>query len=77
MRLAGGKRMDRAANEFQGFFAEFFDRLHAGCGDADVYPVLLKAYGKKILEQGSGTGRIAIPLAEVGNLVFCCGRGEK
>ena len=54
------------ANEFQGFFAEFYDRLHAGCEDAEIYPVLLKPFGKKVLELGSGTGRIAVPLARAG-----------
>jgi len=53
-------------NEFQGFFAEFFDMLHENCEDADIYPVMLKPYGNKILELGSGTGRIAIPLAKAG-----------
>ena len=58
--------MDRTANEFQGFFSEFFDMLHEGCEDAEIYPVLLKSYGSRILELGSGTGRLAIPLAEAG-----------
>ena len=53
-------------NEFQGFFAEFFDRLHEGCGDEEIWPVLLKPYGNRILELGSGTGRILIPLAKAG-----------
>lgn len=58
--------MTRNENEFQGFFADFFDLLHANCEDADIYPVLLKSYGNKILELGSGTGRIAVPLANAG-----------
>ena len=58
--------MIRNDNEFQGFFAEFFDRLHEDCGDAESWPVLLKPYGRKILELGSGTGRILIPLAQAG-----------
>lgn len=53
-------------NEFQGFFAEFFDRLHEECEDAEIYTALLKSYGNKILELGSGTGRIVIPLAKAG-----------
>lgn len=53
-------------NEFQGFFAEFFDMLHEGCGDAERYVSVLGTYGNKVLELGSGTGRIAIPLAEAG-----------
>ena len=58
--------MERSGNEFQGFFAEFFDMLHQGCDDADIYPEMLKPYGKDILEVGSGTGRIAVPLARAG-----------
>ena len=58
--------MERNSNEFQGFFAEFFDRLHEGCGDAETYPRLLESFGKKVLELGSGTGRIAVPLAKAG-----------
>lgn len=58
--------MTRNDNEFQGFFAEFYDLLHDGCGDAELYPELLKQYGKNILELGSGTGRIVIPLAKAG-----------
>lgn len=58
--------MIKNSNEFQGFFAEFFDMLHSDCEDARIYPALLKAYGNRILELGSGTGRIAIPLAEAG-----------
>ena len=41
--------MERNSNEFQGFFAEFFDRLHEGCGDAETYPRLLESFGKKVL----------------------------
>lgn len=52
--------------EFQGFFAEFFDILHDGCDDAAIYPKILKAYGKSVLELGCGTGRIAVPLAKAG-----------
>ena len=52
--------------EFQGFFAEFFDILHADCEDALLYPNILKPYGTRVLELGSGTGRIAVPLARAG-----------
>ena len=53
-------------NEFQGFFADFYDLLHQGCEDDMIYPKLLRPYGTKVLELGSGTGRVAIPLAEAG-----------
>ena len=59
-------QMTHNENEFQGFFAEFFDMLHEGCEDAEQYVSLLGTYGKKILELGSGTGRIVIPLAKAG-----------
>ena len=58
--------MIRNDNEFQGFFADFYDMLHAGCDDAKLLPLLLKPFGENVLELGSGTGRIAIPLAEAG-----------
>ena len=58
--------MTQYSNEFQGFFADFFDMLHEGCEDAENYVSLLGAYGNRILELGSGTGRIAIPLAKAG-----------
>lgn len=84
--------------EFGGFFAEFYDILHAGLGDVGAYvryasrycgplkqlpgdglpsdglpsgtvssgtPGIAKA-GSSILELGSGTGRILIPLAAAG-----------
>ena len=56
--------MEQYTTEFQGFFAEFYDMLHAGCGDQAIYPELLKPYGRRVLELGCGTGRVAIPLAE-------------
>ena len=46
-RQKGIENMIRNDNEFQGFFAEFFDRLHEDCGDAESWPVLLKPYGRK------------------------------
>ena len=58
--------MTRYSNEFQGFFAEFYDMLHEGCEDAENYVSLLGTYGNRILELGSGTGRIAVPLARAG-----------
>ena len=58
--------MTQYSNEFQGFFAEFYDMLHEGCEDAKNYVSLLSVYGNRILELGSGTGRIAVPLAKAG-----------
>jgi len=53
-------------DEFSGFFAEFYDILHAGLPDVDAYVAYAGKYGPKILELGSGTGRILIPLARAG-----------
>jgi SAM-dependent methyltransferase len=61
--------------EFSGFFAEFYDILHAGLGDVEAYVRYASRYfaqhgtsekGSDILELGSGTGRILIPLAAAG-----------
>lgn len=57
---------EQCNTEFQGFFAEFYDMLHAQCWDHIMYPKLLQSYGKRVLELGCGTGRVAIPLAEAG-----------
>ena len=61
--------------EFGGFFAEFYDILHAGLGDVEAYIGYASKYCAQgratkaapgILELGSGTGRILIPLAAAG-----------
>jgi len=53
--------------EFHGFFAEFYDILHAGLGDIEAYiRYASDAAASSILELGSGTGRILIPLAAAG-----------
>lgn len=50
--------------EYSGdFFPEFYDLLHRKCIDTKLFAKILKPYGKKVLELGCGTGRIAIPLA--------------
>jgi SAM-dependent methyltransferase len=53
-------------SEYQGFFAEFYDILHSELMDVEVYINFSKKYGLTILELGSGTGRITIPLAKKG-----------
>jgi SAM-dependent methyltransferase len=53
-------------DQYQGFFAEFYDVFHEGCNDALLFPDLLKNYGTRVLELGCGTGRLAIPLSKAG-----------
>jgi len=49
--------------EFTGLFAEIYDILHSGLSDVEAYVGYGHRFGKKILELGSGTGRVLIPLA--------------
>lgn len=51
---------------YSGFFAEFYDILHAGLTDVDSYIEFGRRFGPDILELGSGTGRILIPMAKAG-----------
>jgi SAM-dependent methyltransferase len=53
-------------NQYEGFFAEFYDILHAGLKDTDAWIEFGRCFGPDILELGIGTGRIAIPLALAG-----------
>jgi len=53
-------------SEYSGFFAEFYDILHSNLNDLKFYKNMAKEYGPRILEIGSGTGRILLPLAREG-----------
>lgn len=46
--------------------AEFYDLLHMGLPDVEAYVSFGRRYGPGILELGSGSGRILIPLARAG-----------
>lgn len=53
-------------DQYSGFFAEFYDIIHAGLGDVESWIEFGRRFGPGILELGSGTGRITIPLAKAG-----------
>ena len=43
-----------------------YDLFHSGSGDVPFYLDCARRFGGPILELGSGTGRVMIPLAEAG-----------
>ena len=54
-------------DQYSGFFAEFYDILHASyVGDVEAYIEHARRFGPKLLELGSGTGRVLVPLARAG-----------
>lgn len=55
--------------EYGDFFADFYDVLHSHLDDVDAYKRFADRFGPEVLELGSGTGRILIPLAREENLV--------
>ncbi len=73
MRIGESMRRARSSpatpdRQYDGFFAEFYDILH-GSYDADIpfYLDLARANPGPILELGSGSGRLLLPLAEAGH----------
>jgi SAM-dependent methyltransferase len=64
---AESKHDSTCETQYEGFFSEFYDLLHSSY-DADLptYLDLAKEYGDPILELGSGSGRLLIPLARAG-----------
>jgi cyclopropane fatty-acyl-phospholipid synthase-like methyltransferase len=53
-------------NEYSSFFAEFYDVLHTDTSDVKALIRIAQKHGPHVLELGSGTGRILIPMAKVG-----------
>jgi cyclopropane fatty-acyl-phospholipid synthase-like methyltransferase len=53
-------------NEYSSFFAEFYDILHADISDVKALIRIAQKQGTTVLELGSGTGRILIPMAKAG-----------
>lgn len=53
-------------NEYEDFFVDFYDILSPEVPELDLYTKLSEKYGNKVLELGSGTGRILIPLYKRG-----------
>ena len=56
--------MEELKNQYEGFHAEFYDIIHVDNSDLPFYLECAKKYGDPILEIGSGTGRLLIPLAK-------------
>lgn len=57
---------EEATSEYQGLFAEIYDLLHPTAMEAAAYAALACARGGDLLELGSGTGRLLLPVARRG-----------
>jgi len=57
---------ERAASEYEGFFAEFYDLLQPSAPEAGAIGAIARECGGPILELGCGTGRLLLPLATAG-----------
>lgn len=54
------------STEYEGLFTVLYDLLHPGTPEAGAYGALAREQGGSLLELGSGTGRLVIPLARAG-----------
>lgn len=54
------------STEYTGLFTVLYDLLHDGAPEADAYVALAREQGGTLLELGSGTGRLVLPLARAG-----------
>ncbi len=54
------------SKQYNGLFADFYDLIQNECYELPAYINFLESYGHKVLELGSGTGRLTIPLAQAG-----------
>lgn len=72
------KIMEKSTQEeYSGLFAEFYDVLHKNAHDAQQYIKIWQEKKGEILELGSGTGRITIPLAKAGANIWGIELGQE
>ena len=57
---------EKVASQYEGFHAEFYDIMHTDMSDLPFYLEQCRAANGPVLEIGSGTGRLLIPLREKG-----------
>ncbi len=56
--------------DYHGVNARLYDAVQGGLRDVEYYLRTIPSAPAMVLELGSGTGRIAIPLAEAGHIVY-------
>lgn len=64
--VRSGVTVIRHDSEYVGLFAEFYDMLHSDLSDVQTYVSWAQEYGPSVLELGSGTGRILLPMVRAG-----------